>query len=274
MNEKKKFAAGAVAGWIVAWLLDPLITLYRLNVETWASSRGYDQLYEGISENFIRKSIEIVIYVLQITISGILDILLYISGPFGFGFAIASAILAFWEPIMRLANFGRREKIRPIISYSTRSQDLIMLDGGKPADRKLVAIHNRPENVDIIEMSVFLDFVQEVRGDRINVGKRLLARDSMSFYFSVPSGAEKDVIVFDSPRREKPDVPVQTPSLMFGPIDSRKKYLTLPPGRYLLQLSTNGQNCARTHKRFEVILTRTNRILFRVAKGRFAQKYA
>lgn len=79
-SSKRAAAISAAAVYASLVLLDPLVTIFRLNVETWAQEHGYDKLYR----------------LLQMP-EWLIVIWDFVTGQFGLGFIIGALIFAFWD---------------------------------------------------------------------------------------------------------------------------------------------------------------------------------
>lgn len=89
VSSKQKTTLAIVVGYLLAVVVDPFLTIARLNVEGWAQDRGYDKLYRLAAH----------------PPEWLVTFWSYVTGPFGLGFALGALIFAFWDP---LARYGRR----------------------------------------------------------------------------------------------------------------------------------------------------------------------
>lgn len=80
--DKKLSALGVAAGYLLAVIVDPFITVLRLNIETWAQQRGFDKLY---------KLIQVPEWLTMIWS--------LLTGGFGLGFVLGALIFAFWDTV-------------------------------------------------------------------------------------------------------------------------------------------------------------------------------
>jgi hypothetical protein len=113
LSFKQKLSLAGFAGWVLAWAFDPFITVFHLNIETWAQKQGYDKLYE-----YLPPLIAGLIMSLQSTIG---DVWETVTGPVGLSFFIGAVLFAFWDPLAKYASTIRRRpkvNLRPHLALS------------------------------------------------------------------------------------------------------------------------------------------------------------
>jgi hypothetical protein len=103
IRRKGKWSLGFLAGMLFTnFVYNPFDTILRLNLETWATSKQYDRLWESL---YIPSSVWLII---MTATDHVILVLKYLTGPFGLGFASGAVIFAFWDPIAALLARWRR----------------------------------------------------------------------------------------------------------------------------------------------------------------------
>jgi hypothetical protein len=81
-STKRSAALYAFLGWLFAVCVDPIVTIFRLNIETWAQENNYHILYK------LPQAPEWLVMIWD-----------FITGQFGAGFVIGALIFAFWDAV-------------------------------------------------------------------------------------------------------------------------------------------------------------------------------
>lgn len=105
---KQKTAATLFGGYLLAMLLDPFVTVMRLNVENWATENGYSAIYSWP-----------VLSQLWLVLVSVWEAF---TGSWGFGFICGSLLLAFWEPLRRVAGSMFRRKRSAATSLPSKNR--------------------------------------------------------------------------------------------------------------------------------------------------------
>ena len=107
MGNRWKIAIWVGVGWLATWLFDPFITVYRLNWENLATSKGYDKIFENLPTGLGSRLMNILAAAFYEVTTFIFSAVEFFSGDFGLGFSIAAILFSFWDPVKR---FGRRTR--------------------------------------------------------------------------------------------------------------------------------------------------------------------
>lgn len=107
---KRKLSMAFLSGWLFAtFIWNPFQTLVDLNIEKAAEQRGFDEILQRCldGENDCGHA----------AMTGTLEIFaqmgIFLTGPFGLGFALGSILFAFWDPIaLHFPRFSKKSKSR------------------------------------------------------------------------------------------------------------------------------------------------------------------
>ena len=152
LSGKQKITLGALAGYLITAIVDPLVTIARLNVESWASENGYDKLYKLLSA----------------PPEWMVTLWEALTGSFGLGFVLGALLFAFWDPI---AKYGSRFVTSGKRAH--RALDELFAEGVRHRNRLLVPIKNYD---DVKEREMLGDWsdrvVQELDSANVPIGPR------------------------------------------------------------------------------------------------------
>ena len=116
---KQRTAIYLVIAWLAAWIVDPFITIYRLNWESWAVQNGYDKLYKAIRNDITKSVMNNALSILYIIGNYGFVAFDFFAGAFGFGLVIGAIFFSLWDRIARfgLENIGKfgRLTIHPLL---------------------------------------------------------------------------------------------------------------------------------------------------------------
>jgi hypothetical protein len=211
LSGKQKLSIGALLGYLVAWAFDPFITIFRLNVENWATEKHFHNLYAKVPWAFLWGW-------LMSLLSWSGELYEFLSGSFGLGFVIAAVLFAFLDPIARYSR-ARWYSGGQLGFYGWGWDGFarITRDGGS-YDVILLELHNAEYGGNAEDVRVTLTEIEDVKGNVEKPNRRLSCRATGATRFSIAPNTHRKIIVLESHRRDDLAIPVKNPRLLFGPL--------------------------------------------------------
>ncbi|CAN5261462.1 hypothetical protein BH10PSE7_BH10PSE7_37850 [soil metagenome] len=264
LSKKQIVSLSVVAGWAFAWAADPLITIFRLNIETWAASKGYDKLYLRIPWPMLQEW--------AVTIWSWFGIVYETAtGPVGLSFAIGGLIFTFWDPVARYSTRLIRRKSNLVLGESSPEQTFY--DGGRGTVRQSlgISIGNLSEKRPLRGIEVSVKKLISQSSGPVQMGVMTLTlldrRSDAVFDLGPKSTKFIGLLAIVGPKSPPPDYVFE--QFFFGPVGTSSEpgahnYVPLRPDTYLVELSATALELPPVTKEFSFRVNRRASVLFAV----------
>lgn len=157
LSQRQKYSAWVLFGAIGAWFLDPIITIFRLNVENWAAENKIDRL---LVEDSPESSERLMSYVAQ-GIAGAVgltaDAIGFIASPVGLAFVLGALFIGFAPYISRLpAYIGTGHRWLRSRAKEALSETGVSSNGSRPVKDSKAPNSHPTQDHDLIPMGISL----------------------------------------------------------------------------------------------------------------------
>ena len=121
-SQRQRITFGLVLGYLVFWLADPFVTIFRLNVENWATEHKMDRLLVEGSPELSEQFMSFLSQIVAGTVGLAADATSFVASPLGLAFVAGALFVGFAPYVVRVSsyaadNFKRlwpRQKTKPV----------------------------------------------------------------------------------------------------------------------------------------------------------------
>ncbi len=113
LSGRQKISLWVSLGYVVVWLFDPFITIFRLNVENWAAENKVDRLLVDGAPELSERAMSYFEQISVVGVGGVADAIGFAASPAGLAFVAGGLFIGFAPYLARVSGYVAGHYKRP-----------------------------------------------------------------------------------------------------------------------------------------------------------------